>query len=84
MKIMALLAQVIFLSCYLDEGAVPEARVESDDCITVQAPQGAPYLHTFCPFATGLSMKKGAQSYSCVPLLLVAKAHKIQQYKTKE
>lgn len=39
---------------YLDEGAVPEARVERDDCITVHAPQGALYLHAFCPLVTGL------------------------------
>lgn len=61
---------------YLYEGAVPEARVESDDCITVQAPQGALYPNTFCPIVTGLSTKKRAQSYYRIPLQpLVAKEH---------
>lgn len=46
---------------YLYEGAIPEARVERDDCITVQPPQGAPYLHTVCPFATRLSIKRREQ-----------------------
>lgn len=48
--------------CYLYEGAVKEARAESDDCITVQAQQGARYRHTFGPIATGLATEKGAQS----------------------
>lgn len=69
---------------YLYERAVPEARLESDDCITVQAPQGALYRLTTCPIATGLSTKKGAQSYYWIPLLLVANAHKIYEYRTKE
>lgn len=49
---------VVKVLCYLDEGLVPEARLQSDDCITVQAPQRALYDRTNCPTATGLSTKK--------------------------
>lgn len=65
------------LLCYLYEGAVPEARLESDDCITVHAPQGALYLHTVGSLGTGLSTKEGSQSFYWIPLLLVANVHKI-------
>lgn len=39
---------------YLQECAVPEARSEQDDCITVQALKGAANLHTLCPVLTRL------------------------------
>lgn len=65
--------------CYLYEGGIPEAGVKRDDCITVKAPQGALYPHTFCPSVTGLSTKKGAQGYP----LLVAKEHEIWKHKIK-
>lgn len=43
-----------FPSHYLYEGSIPEARFKRNDCITVQAPQGALYLHTIRPLAAGL------------------------------
>ena len=66
---------------YIYEGAVPEARAESEDCTTVQAPQGALNGHTFGPIVTGLSIKMGVQSYYWSPLLLVAMHIK---YNTKQ
>lgn len=48
--------------------------MERDDCVTVQALQGACYFHTSCPTFAGLS-KKRTPSYYWVPLQLVVNAN---------